>query len=157
MICCAPGAICPTRKRLFVFPESFAIAVELPARVEHAEALVFAGQRLFGALAGWLNNRQLLVRRCSLQLGHDDAPPTVVVLNFAEPAADEGRFLRLLREHLGRLQLPAPVESLRLAADELVDKPGTSARLFGQDQAGEGTLACLERLRARLGEGRCRR
>ncbi|MBL8429054.1 MAG: DNA polymerase Y family protein [Dechloromonas sp.] len=140
-------------QKSFAFPESFAIAIELPSRVEHAEALVFAGQRLFAALAGWLYSRQLLVRRCSLQLTHDDGPPTSLALNFAEPAADEGRFVRLLREHLSRLHLTAPVEALRLQADELVDKPGISAPLFEQATAGEGTLACLERLRARLGEG----
>jgi protein ImuB len=143
----------PDPQKSFVFPESFAIAIELPSRVEHAEALVFAGQRLFAALAGWLHCRQLLVRRCSLQLTHDDGPPTSLALNFAEPAADEGRFVRLLREHLSRLRLSAPVEALRLQADELVAKPGTSAHLFEQAIAGEGTLACLERLRARLGEG----
>ncbi|MBP5987134.1 MAG: DNA polymerase Y family protein [Azonexus sp.] len=142
----------PDPQQAFVFPESFAVSIELPARVEHAEALVFAGQRLFAALAGWLHGRQLLVRRCTLQLSHDDGPPTALALNFAEPAADEGRFIRLLREHLGRLQLSAPVEALRLQADELVDKPGESAHLFDQAVAGEGALACLERLRARLGE-----
>jgi len=143
----------PDPQKTFVFPESFAIANELPSRVEHAEALVFAGQRLFAALAGWLHGRQLLVRRCSLQLTHDDGPPTSLALSFAEPAADEGRFVRLLREHLSRLLLTAPVEALRLQADELVAKPGASAHLFEQATAGEGTLACLERLRARLGEG----
>ena len=143
----------PDPQTAFVFPESFAIACELPARVDHAEALVFAGQRLFAALAGWLNGRQLLVRRCSLQLSHEDGPPTVLPLNFAEPVADEERFRRLLREHLGRLQLRAPVEALRLVADELVEKPGASAQLFAQAATGEGALACLERLRARLGEG----
>jgi len=143
----------PDPQKSFVFPESFAIDIELPSRVEHAEALVFAGQRLFAALAGWLHGRQLLVRRCSLQLTHDDEPPTLLALNFAEPAADEGRFVRLLREHLSRLHLKAPVEALRLQADELVDKPGASAPLFEQAAAGEGVLACLERLRARLGEG----
>jgi protein ImuB len=143
----------PDPQQAFVFPDSFAVAIELPARVEHAEALAFAGQRLFAALAGWLHGRQLLVRRCTLQLSHDDGPPTALALNFAEPAADEGRFLRLLREHLGRLHLAAPVEALRLQADELVDKPGASAHLFEQAVVGEGALACLERLRARLGEG----
>ncbi|NTV71762.1 MAG: DNA polymerase Y family protein [Azonexaceae bacterium] len=143
----------PDPQKSFVFPESFALDIELPSRVEHAEALVFVGQRLFAALAGWLHGRQLLVRRCSLQLTHDDGPPTSLALNFAEPAADEGRFVRLLREHLSRLHLTAPVEALRLQADELVDKPGASAHLFEQAPAGEGTLACLERLRARLGEG----
>jgi len=47
----------------------------------------------------------------------------------------------------------APVEALRLQADELVDRPGASASLFEEATAGEGALACLERLRARLGEG----
>ncbi len=143
----------PDPQAAFVFPKNFAVALELPARVEHAEALVFAGQRLFAALAGWLQGRQLRVRRCTLILSHDDGPPTVLALNFAEPSADEGRFIRLLREHLGRLQLSAPVEALRLQADELVDQPGTSASLFEEAAAGEGALACLERLRARLGEG----
>lgn len=143
----------PDPQTAFVFPESFAVAIELPARVEHAEALVFAGQRLFAALAGWLAGRQLLVRRCMLQLSHDDGPPTALALNFAEPAADEGRFLRLLREHLGRLQLTSPVEALRLQADELVARSGASIPLFEQAASGEGALACLERLRARLGEG----
>jgi len=143
----------PDPQAAFVFPESFAIDLELPARVEQAEALVFAGQRLFAALAGWLDGRQLLLRRCTLRLRHDDGPPTVLALNFAEPAADEGRFLRLLREHLGRLQLREPVEALRLQADELVERPGESGRLFAQAAAGEGAPACLERLRARLGEG----
>jgi len=143
----------PDPQKSFLFPENFAIDIELPARVEQAEALVFAGQRLFAALAGWLHGRQLLVRCCSLQLTHDEGVPTVLALNFAEPAADEARFLRLLREHLSRLKLKAPVEALRLQADELVGKPGASAQLFEQAPDGEGALACLERLRARLGEG----
>ncbi|AXS79873.1 DNA polymerase Y family protein [Dechloromonas sp. HYN0024] len=143
----------PDPQTPFVFPDSFAIDIELPARIKHAEALIFAGQRLFASLAGWLNGRQLLVRRCSLLLMHDDGPPTVLPLSFAEPAADEGRFVRLLREHLSRLHLKSPVEVLRLQADELVEKPGVSNPLFDQAVAGEGALACLERLHARLGEG----
>lgn len=142
----------PDPQMPFVFPESFGSHVELPARVEHAEALAFAGQRLFAALAGWLHGRQLLVRACTLHLTHDDDTRSALTLRFAEPAADEGRFLRLLREHLARLRLAAPVEALRLQADEVVGKPGTSASLFDQPPAGEGALACLERLRARLGE-----
>lgn len=143
----------PDPQQPYLFPETFAIALELPARVEHAEALAFAGQRLFAALAGWLHGRQLLLRSCSLQLTHDDASLSTVSLRFAEPAADEGRFMRLLREHLARLKLAAPVEALRLLADELENKSGASAHLFDQAPAGEGALACLERLRARLGEG----
>lgn len=143
----------PDPRLPFRFPENFALDLALPARVEHAEALAFAGQRLFAALAGWLHGRQLLLRGCTLFLEHDDGAQTPLALHFAEPTDDEGRFLRLLREHISRLQLRAPVDALRLQADELSDKPGASAHLFDQAPAGEGALACLERLRARLGAG----
>jgi protein ImuB len=143
----------PDPQKPFVFPETFVQNIELPARVEHAEALAFAGQRLFATLAGWLHGRQLLARVCTLQLTHDDGSRSALTLRLAEPAADEGRFLRLLREHLARLKLAAPVEALRLQADEVIAKPGASAHLFQQAVAGEGALACLEHLRARLGDG----
>ncbi|MCG2577514.1 DNA polymerase Y family protein [Dechloromonas sp. XY25] len=142
----------PDPQQAFIFPECFACELELPSRVEHAEALLFSGQRLFSALAGWLHVRQRLVRRCTLRLKHDDGAPSELALNFAEPAADEGRFLRLLRERLGRLQLASPVEAVCLQADEVVDKQGSSVHLFDRAADGEGALACLERLRARLGE-----
>ena len=143
----------PDLQRPFVFPEVFSRQIELPARVEHAEALAFASQRLFAALAGWLHGRQLLVRRCSLHLRHDDQSQSVLTLGFAEPAADEARCMRLLREHLSSLQLQAPVEALRLQAEETLARPGESAGLFDKAAAGEGALVCLERLQARLGDG----
>lgn len=136
----------------FVFPERFSLALELPSRVEHAEGLAFAGQRLAVALCGWLQARALLVRACTLQMGHDDGTQSALVLRFGEPCRDEARFLRLLREHLARLTLTAPVELLCLRADETVALGGTSASLFAAAVAGEGAAACLERLRARLGE-----
>lgn len=142
----------PDRPPPFVFPESFASRLELPSRVEHAEALVFAGQRLFAALAGWLAARQLLLRSATLRLSHDDAPDSEVALRFGEPAADEARFVRLLREHLARLELAAPVEALTLLADETQARPGDSRALFASAPAGEGAVVCLERLRARLGD-----
>lgn len=143
----------PDPQKAFIFPDKFSLKIELPARVEHAEALAFVAQRLFATLAGWLHGRQLLLHACNLQLTHDDASSTDLPLHFAEPTADEARFSRLLREYLGRLQLRAPVEALTLSASEVVSKPGVSAHLFDQAVTGEGTLACLERLQARLGEG----
>ncbi|MBI2278011.1 MAG: DNA polymerase Y family protein [Dechloromonas sp.] len=142
----------PDPQLAFVFPEHFAETLELPSRVEHAEGLAFAGQRLFSALAGWLHARQRLARACTLQLTHDDGSGSELPLRLNEPCADEGRFMRLLREHLARLQLAAPVEALGLSADEVVERCGGSASLFETAPAGEGTAACLERLRARLGE-----
>ena len=142
----------PDLRPFFRFPERFAQSLELPARVEHAEALAFAAQRLLAALAGWLRHRQLAVRACRLLLTHDDAPSTALPLQLAEPTADGDRLLRLLREHLARLALPAPVETLTLAADDVEPVAPASRDLFDRPAAGEGAPACLERLRARLGE-----
>lgn len=142
----------PDMPPTFVFPETFSQALVLPGRVEHAEGVLFVGQRLFSALAGWLNGRQLLVRQCCLRLRHDGEPDTDVVLRFAEPAADEGRFVRLLREHLSRRALCAPVEAVELTADDVVARAGESLGLFERITEGEGVAACLERLQARLGE-----
>ena len=147
----------PDPQRTFVFPERFVQGLELPSRVEHAEALIFAGQRLFAALCGWLHGRQLLLRSCSLHLDYDGASPGVLRLALGEASADEARLLRLLREHLGCLQLGGPVERLRLEADEVMARPGDSMHLFDVAPSGEGAAACLERLQARLGEGAVRR
>lgn len=142
----------PDPQLAFVFPERFASGLELPSRVEFAEGLAFAAQRLFASLAGWLQVRQGLLRACTLRLTHDDASTSTLSLRFGEPCADEGRFMRLLREHLGRLQLAAPVEALHLEADEVIARPGASTSLFEQAPSGEGAAACIERLRARLGD-----
>jgi protein ImuB len=146
----------PDPQAFHVFPERFAAGLDLPSRVEHAEALAFAGQRLLATLAGWLHARRLLIRACTLHLGHDDATTSVLDLRMGEPGADEGRLLRLLREHLGCLVLKAPVERLELLAEETFPLPGESASLFGGAAAGEGRSACLERLRARLGDAAVR-
>lgn len=142
----------PDPQRAFVFPERFAAGLELPSRVEFAEGLAFAAQRLFAALAGWLQVRQALLRTCTLRLTHDDGSASTLPLRFGEPCADEGRFMRLLRELLGHLPLAAPVEALHLEADEVIARPGASAGLFEQAASGEGAAACVERLRARLGD-----
>lgn len=140
----------------FVFPEVFVSRLELPSRVEHAEALIFAGQRLLAALAGWLNVRQFLVRACTLHLAHDDGQVSTLPLRPGEATADEGLLLRLLREHLGQYRLHGPVEALSLHADEVFARPGQSAAIFDQALAGEGVMACLARLQARLGESAVR-
>jgi len=142
----------PDPQAAFVFPERFVAGLELPSRVEYAEGLAFAAQRLFAALAGWLQVRQAWLRSCTLRLTHDDGSTSALPLRFGEACADEDRFLRLLREHLARLQLAAPVEALHLVADETLACTGTGAGLFATAVAGEGAAACIERLRARLGE-----
>ena len=136
----------------FVFPDRFALALELPAAVDNAGALLFAARRLSSALAGWLAVRQAGVREFNLHLMHRQ-DETRLLLKFSAPTADERRFERVLRERLESLILAAPVDSLRLEATQVASLPGRSQALFNEandDQEGLGAL--LERLAARLGE-----
>jgi protein ImuB len=146
----ALGAV-PDPRPAFVFPERFAQRLELPAKVERADMLLFAARRLVLALAGWLHARAAGLRECVLVLLHEDAPPTRLTLGFAGPTRDPERLARVLRERLERLVLTAPVHELRLEADDPEDLPGTTAGLFGA--AGSAAIApVVERLRARLGQ-----
>lgn len=142
----------PDLRPWFAFPEKFAQSLELPAKVESAPMLVFAGQRLLGALCGWLAARGAAVAACILELQLESGM-IEVALRPAEATRDEGRLLRLLRERLANLQLSAPALALALRADEIVDLPGASAPLFaGERTEAENALCSLERLRARLGD-----
>jgi protein ImuB len=137
----------------FVFPLRFEQAIELPVPVENAPALTFAARRLTAALAGWLAARQVGLRACRLNLPHRQGM-TELLLRFADTTRDGGRLERVLRERLERLQLSAPVESLRLVAEEVEALPGRSGGLFDEGPAKESMAALIERLRARLGEER---
>lgn len=137
----------------FVFPQRFEQAIELPVPVENAPALLFAARRLTVALAGWLAARQAGLRECRFDLVHRQGA-SELVLRFADTTREGGRFERVLRERLERLQLTAPVETLRLAAATIEALPGRSGGLFDEGTAKESMAALIERLRARLGEER---
>jgi protein ImuB len=137
----------------FVFPLRFDERIELPAVVENAPALLFAARRLTAALAGWLNVRQAGVRACRFDLVHRQGA-TELPLRFADATRDGQRFERVLCERLERLQLAAPVEALRLAAETVEPLVGHSGGLFDDGLAKESMAALIERLRARLGEER---
>jgi protein ImuB len=142
----------PDPRADFVFPERFALSLELPASVDHASALLFAARRLCSALSGWLAARQAGVREFCLHLVHRQQE-TRLLLQFSAPTADPGRFERVLRERLEQLVLAAPVDALRLEAAQLAALPGRSQALFADvSSKQEAISALLERFSARLGE-----
>jgi len=55
----------------FKTPPTFQARVELPDRIEHAEACLFAARRLVVQLTGWLSKKQLAVMRIGLLLEHE--------------------------------------------------------------------------------------
>jgi protein ImuB len=140
----------PEPQRFYAFPERFEQRLELPAKMDKAEMLLFGAKRLVLALAGWLAARSAGISECVLALLHEDVEPTLLRLGFATPTRDADRLLRVLRERLERQSLAEPVVELRLLADAPRLLVGRTAGLFGE-AAGESLAPVVERLRARLG------
>lgn len=147
----------PDPQIVFEAPSRFDARIELMARVESAEALVFAAQRLLAQLAGWLAARRAAVRSFTLVLHHDrwtrDAiEPTSIAIALATPGNDAARLTALARERLARLELKAPVLELALAAPLIVDEHESGGTLFpAREQAAETLARLIEKLTARLG------
>jgi len=137
-------------------PTSFTASLELPDRIEQADALLFGAQRLIGQLTGWLVVQQLAVSQFVLQLQHERGrcavPPTPIEIRLGEPTWRETHLLRILKERLGRIELSAPVIGLQLQVARLSPMQPPTDDLFAQRggrQEDFGQL--LELLGARLG------
>jgi len=141
----------------FEAPLRFEARLELIARVESAEALIFAARRLMTQLAGWLGARQAAVGQLTLTLHHErwrtsDRPLTQVVIRLAEPSRDPEHLLGLIRERLGQLTLDSPVEELSLSADDVTQADPANHELFPTVQSHSVSLnRLIEKLSARLG------
>ncbi len=145
----------PDPRPWFEPPATFELTLELMARVEVAEALLFAARRLIAPLCGWLARRHAATRAVHFTLQHDDHASTELPLRLSSPGRDEARFATVLREVLGRTPLAAPVYGLGLRCNEVELASALATELFptprGQQ---EQQLQLLERLQARLGRTR---
>ncbi|MFX1689776.1 DNA polymerase Y family protein [Paraburkholderia sp. A2RI-6] len=139
-------------------PPAFDARVELPDRIEHVEAALFAARRLTLQMTGWLAARQLAVARFVVSLEHergrDAIPPTGVEVALGEPTWHEEHLVRLLKERLSRIELAAPVIALRLEAKDVREAEAPSDSLFPEPGGSPQDHARLmELLTARLGSG----
>jgi protein ImuB len=137
-------------------PPAFHARVELPDRIEHAEALLFAAQRLLIQMTGWLNARQLAVSRIGLKLEHERGrqaiAPTPLDILLAEASWHEEHLLRLLKERLMQLALTAPVIAVSLEASQVEAMAIPSQSLFPEPGGTrEDHRRLIELLVARLG------
>jgi protein ImuB len=143
-------------------PDRFEARLELPWRVEQAEALVDGARRLLLPLQGWLTARQAGVRACRLRWLHDglrprDAGPGGELLwRTATPTRDIDHLQRLLAEHLAQVTLQAPVGELVLEAVEVQPLQPQAADWWADPARAEAEALqpVLERLAARLGPQR---
>jgi protein ImuB len=137
-------------------PPNFSARTELPDRVEHAEAVLFSARRLIVQLCGWLSSQQLALTHATVSLEHERGrqavEPTILEIALAEPTWHEEHLVRLLKERLGRTELPAAVLAVRLTASKVQPAEPPSDSLF-PDPGGsaEDHNRLIELLVARLG------
>jgi len=132
----------------------FVARLELPYQVTETTALLFGARRLLGQLAGWLNAGRLGTRRLTFTAEHDGCPPTPIEVRLATPSRDPDRLCVLLRERLGRIQLPEAAHTLGLTCNDASPMGDATADLFASAPPEHESLGRLiERLHARLGPG----
>ncbi|WP_406868186.1 Y-family DNA polymerase [Paraburkholderia fungorum] len=147
----------PDPRESFRAPASFHAQLELPSRVDNADALLFAARRLIVQLAGWLSAHHAALSAYTLLLEHElasrHAPKTSSLkVAWAIPSRDAEHLIWLLREKLNQTVLAAPVIELKLVADQISECAGRSDTLFPMPESdGDSIARLLERLSARLG------
>lgn len=144
----------PDPRPPFRTPPRFAGRLELPAEAVHTEALLFAIRRLLLELRGAARALDAGVQALRLTLEHACAEPTRLRIGLAAPGRDVDHFTTLIRAHLERLALPAPVRAIALASTRFVPLSDPQRELLpdsGHQQADWHRL--LETLAARLGNG----
>ena len=139
-------------------PERFDARLELPQRVEHADALLHGAQHLLLQLCGWLAAKRAGIRSCTLRWCHDAMRSKHVgdggelTLHTGTTTRDIQHLARLLQAHLAHVQLLAPVGELSLHAHQSEPLHEASASLLPDKTAeGESLEQVLERISARLG------
>ncbi|MDH4275233.1 MAG: DNA polymerase Y family protein, partial [Gammaproteobacteria bacterium] len=136
----------------YVAPMQFSAGLTLPAPTADSAALVFATQRLLLEFAGFLRARGAGIQHFELHLIDAQTNLTQVNVGTATVHRQVAQWRVLVREHLEKLQLSAPVEQLRLHAEHITPIADSHDDLFDRTQhIGEGEL-WMARVRARLGE-----
>jgi len=159
-------------------PPVFDARLELPGRVDQADALQPACDWLLARLGAWLVARHMGVRSFTLRWQHDGQRRDAArsgehTVRLGTATADVVRLRRLVAEHLRRLALLAPVGEISLHAADIAPVEACEDDLFlahsqdvawhadawqtpaGRRHQHDALTALLERLSVRLGSERC--
>ena len=156
----------PDPQQPITLAPSFESRLELFARADTTEQVLFGAGVLLARLVLWLSAQHAFVRRFRLVMQHEPRwrssteTPSATHLDvaLAEPSRDPAHLLVLLRERLAQLELPAPTLELRLQADDIVRRPPPNSELFPTARSeNEGLTRLIERLQARLGAAQVQR
>lgn len=135
-------------------PDRFEAKVEFDAELRSMEGLQFPLRRLITDLCLFLCARDGGVDTLELIFGHDERPPTSIVLRSPSPERDAAQWFGIVRLRLERLTLPAPVVGIGLHARDLPPFVPIARNLFEPTASANLTWAQLvARLQARLGDG----
>lgn len=150
----------PDPREAIVPARLFESRLELFARADSTEQVLYGASVLLARLVTWLSAQHAFVRRFRLLMHHEtrwqqgDRTPqaTSLEIALAEPSRDSAHLLVLLRERLAQVQLPAPTLALALQAEDIVKRAAPNSELFPTRQSeNEGLTRLIERLQARLG------
>ena len=134
-------------------PDRFEARIELNFDVQSHQALLFPLRRLTADLAAFLAGRDSGVQRFTLCLEHAGAGETRLPVGLLGVEREPAMLFEVARGRLERLQLQAPVQAVRLLADELPPFAPTHRELFVERaQPSQPWEQLRERLRARLGD-----
>ncbi|MCW5620020.1 MAG: DNA polymerase Y family protein [Burkholderiales bacterium] len=130
-------------------PAHYHARLVLPAPVE---PLLFVAHRLLVELSGHLRMQGSGLTRLELTLHHAKRAATLVQIGCSTPTRDPRRMLRLLRERLAHLELPADVEAIQIDGKESRPLASHDLSLFPEDiLPEEERWSIIDHLRARLG------
>jgi protein ImuB len=150
----------PDPREPITLPPAFESRLELFARADTTEQVLFGAGVLLQRLVAWLSAQHAFVRRFTLVMQHEarrrsaaqTPADTRLDIALAEPSRDAAHLQVLLRERLAALQLPAPTLDLQLHASDIARRAPPNSELFptpGSER--EGLTRLIERLQARLG------
>ncbi|WP_314408390.1 DNA polymerase Y family protein [Pseudomonas kuykendallii] len=143
----------PLALRCYAPPDRFDVRIELNFEVESHQALLFPLRRLTGDLAAFLAGRDSGVQRFTLYLEHRSGKDSSLPVGLLAAEREAAMLFELARGRLEQLQVPAPVQAMRLVARDLPAFVPQHRELF--DERPQQSLPweqLRERLRARLGD-----
>lgn len=134
----------------------FVLSRELEHHSASTTTIEVIGAQLLQSLCAWLDARQGAVDELVFELAHDDRRITPAVtpirLRTAQPHWAARHFMTLLRTHLARQRLRAPVVRITLRCTRIRPRePCTTPMLLDDSPLPGSESALLDILRARLG------
>jgi protein ImuB len=139
--------------------ETFEAKLELFGRIDNAELLLPAAERLVVQLCGFLAAKHAAAEGVVLRLQHERGrspiPPTDVEVLFADAVWQGDHIIRLLKERLSKTELCGPVIGVELVVTKLqAITLGNQSLFIDEGRTEEDQVKTLELLVARLGPDR---